>query len=135
MQEKHERQISGVHKGRTPGNRGRRSEDGNDPLTTGGVTARTYSKEEWSKLTNEERTKIKELRKARKASNRGRGNTTDTRNASAVQLDGLQSTHSHDDPVSEDSDGTQSRVSASEDDDYVPTGPPTRRTGKSVRHN
>jgi hypothetical protein len=69
-QEKHERQISVRHTGEGT----QKSEE---------VTDRTYSQEEWSKLTPGEREKVKELHKSRKRERGGRRPTT--RNTSAVQ--------------------------------------------------
>jgi hypothetical protein len=98
-----------------------------------GVSAHTYSKEEWSKLTDDERAKIKELRKARKAANRGRGLSSGNRNASAIQQEGEQSDQSSGDSSSEDdADNGVVQQSSSEDGDYVP---PARRSGKSIRCN
>jgi hypothetical protein len=133
-QEKHERQVSGVCQAKTAGGWGHKNEGGKDPQAPG-ITARTYSQEEWSKLTNDKRAKIKELRKAQKASNRGRGNGPDTRNTLAVQQDGGQSDQSHDDPASKGDDDEHSRDTSDGDDNHTLTCPPTRRSGKSVRRS
>jgi len=68
-QEKHERQISGINQQRDGGKSRRLSGDSSNRPS--GITARTYTREEWLRLTKEEREKIKELRRQRKAKNQG----------------------------------------------------------------
>jgi hypothetical protein len=80
-QEKHERQISGLDRQRD-GGKVRRTSDAS-PGKTSGMTARTYTREELSILSKEEREKVKELRKLRKTKNRG----SSSRRASAIQVD------------------------------------------------
>jgi len=60
-QEKHERQVSGL--GRQQDGKVRCTREGTSEKT-GDVFARTYSQGEWSKLTKDEREKVKELRKS-----------------------------------------------------------------------
>jgi hypothetical protein len=133
-QEKHKRQVSGVHQRKVVGDRGPKSEkDQSSKTQASGVSARTYSKEEWSKLTDDERAKIKELQKAWNAANRGRDLSSGNRNASGIQQEGEQSDQSSGDSSSEDdADNGVVQQSSSEDGDYVP---PTRCSGKSIRRN
>jgi hypothetical protein len=125
-QEKHERQIFGVHQGKGVRDRGPKSEKGktlNGKTQTSGVSARTFSKEEWSKLTDDERTKIKDLRRALRAANRKRDDSSGSRNASAIKQGEEQSDHSPGNSSSEDdADNEVTQQSSLEDDDYVPSG-------------
>jgi hypothetical protein len=83
-QEKHECQIAGVQQGGNPNkNRGgknkrNRGNDGKDK----GISARSYTPEEWGKLTTEQRQKIKELRAAKKT----KSTVNTPRNTSSVQV-------------------------------------------------
>jgi hypothetical protein len=61
-QDKHERQISGVSNTKTGKRQGKR---GNQQK--GDISSRSYSKEEWAKLTEEQRDKIRALRAAKKS--------------------------------------------------------------------
>jgi hypothetical protein len=64
-QEKHERQISGVCQGKQSSSYKGRCLNGsnkdNSPKGKGDVTARTYTQDEWSKLTDGERAQVKQL--------------------------------------------------------------------------
>jgi hypothetical protein len=131
-QEKHERQISGIKHGRqTSSYKGRRlntpDKDTSEKLED--VTAWTYTKEEWSKLTGEERAKVKQLRKDRK-SNRSRTRGPNIRNALATtQVGGNDASYNESyqdgsvNPASESSDS---------DDNQANAGSPTRCSGRSV---
>jgi hypothetical protein len=126
-QEKHERQISSLGREAGKGDRG-------SPERTGNITARTYSREEWSKLTKEEREKIKELRKHRK---RARRNTPGARGVSVVQHDdsGDDDNSSYDGSCSsaDDVDKTGNTSLISRGESSLPSSPPTRRSGRLVQ--
>jgi len=114
-EEKHERQVSGIRQGsKTPSYKGRHigGEDEHSSPKDKSITARTYTQEEWSKLTNEERAKVKQLHKARKANNQ-RNNVSRSVSA-ATQGDG--------------SDPSSSSDSEEDDEEFIPT----RRSGRPV---
>jgi hypothetical protein len=116
-QEHHERQISGLKK-KQPNGSNKHPVDEDKQLN---VTARTYSREEWNKLTNEQRDKIKELRKSKKT--RTREQVTATRNASAMGQDTDDQSEGTEDETEDldvDSDGKDAQQ------DVLP---PTRRNG------
>jgi hypothetical protein len=128
MQEKHERQVSGKqssYKGRCL-NTPNKDTSGK----TDGVTARTYTQEEWSALTDEERAKVKQLRKERKSNRPGKRGSNDTRNASATTQVGGQK-ESDDESYHDGSVNPASETSDSEDD-HVSNASLTRRMGRSV---
>jgi hypothetical protein len=107
------------------------TEEGSSEKGGSTVTARTYTKEEWFKLTKEEREKVKELRKARKRNNQG-NRTQGTHNASAIQQEGDE------DDDNDSSYSGKSEASSSVDMGNVSslnrkgTSTPTRRTSKSI---
>jgi hypothetical protein len=133
-QEKHERQISGIKQGKQSGSyKGRRlnAPGGETPGKGDEVSARTYTQEEWSKLTDGERAKVKQLRKDRK-SNRLGGRGPSIRNTSAVSqtTDGGGSDDGsyQDETVNPASDSS----SDSESEHNANATSPTRRSGRSV---
>jgi hypothetical protein len=136
-QEKHERQISSI--GREHG-KGGRHPDGQTPGKGGNVIARTYSREEWSKLTKEERDKVKQLRKARKRVRHNNYNTPGTDGARNVS--GTQRVDSEDDDssynngclsiVNDDNAANTSSLNKNEPPSY-PSSPLTRRSGRLLQ--
>ncbi len=84
-QEKHERQIAGVQQGGNPnkGRNGKNKRNKTNDNKDKNVTAWSYTPEEWSRLTPEQRQKIKELRAAK----RTKSTTNTPRNTSSVQVD------------------------------------------------
>jgi hypothetical protein len=87
-QEKHERQISGIHQdqgkfkddgGKLKNRGGKRK--GGGVIDDGKVVARQYTRAKWFKLTPDQRKRIKDLRAAKRSKNQG------TRNASSIQTD------------------------------------------------
>lgn len=128
--EKHECQISGVNHQRDGGRSQFLSGD-LSPSKAGGITAQTYTNDEWSKLTKEEREKIKELRKQRKNKNWD----TSSRNAAAVNMeddeDDDDSSYSETSTANGDMEkaGNVSSVNKEAISGSV-TGPPTRRSGR-----
>jgi hypothetical protein len=131
-QEKHERQVSGVRRGKQSSYKGRCLNTPNKDTSgkTDGVTARTYTQEEWSALTDEEQAKVKHLRKERKSNRPGKRGSNDTRNASATtQVGGQKESdnesyhHGSVNPASETSDS---------EDDHVSNTSLTRRMVRSV---
>jgi hypothetical protein len=87
-QEKHERQISGIHQdqgkfkddgGKLKNGGGKRK--GGGVIDDGKVVARQYTRAKWFKLTPDQRKRIKDLRAAKRSKNQG------TRNASSIQTD------------------------------------------------
>jgi hypothetical protein len=134
-QEKHERQISGLDRQRD-GGKVRRTSDAS-PGKTSGITARMYTHEEWSKLSKEEREKVKELRKLRKTKNRG----SPSRRASAIQVDSEEDSDDSSYSVSSTSERDQKTgnvSSTAKDGASIPisgagAGPPTWRSGKSYQ--
>jgi len=133
-QEKHERQISSIGQGTGKGGRqpSRRSE------RDGKISAKTYTREEWSKLSSEEREKVKELRKARK---RARRNTpgAGTRNSSAIQrVNGDESDEddsSYNDSASDNGDGTNNISAMNRDESVSPSSPSTRQSVTPTRQS
>jgi hypothetical protein len=127
-QEKHERQVSGLGRQGNGSGKNRRLVEGTPK--PGGVTARTYTHEEWSKLTTEEREKIKELQKQRRARNRD----TASRNASAFNTevddedDSLYSDKSTNDSSQDQDKNNKNNISTVNKDDV--SIPPTRRSGR-----
>ncbi len=136
-QEKHERQISSI--GREHG-KGGRHPDGQTPRKGGNVITRTYSREEWSKLTKEERDKVKQLRRARKRVRYNNYNTPGTDGARNVS--GTQRVDSEDDDssynsgcmsiVDDDNAANISSLNKNEPPSY-PSSPPTRRSGRLLQ--
>jgi hypothetical protein len=132
-QEKHERQISGLDHQRDGGKSRRLSDSSpNKAGKNNGLTARTYTRDEWAKLSKEEREKIKELRKQQKTRNQG----TTARNASAIQMEDEEedddSSYSDTSVVSEGEDKVGNISSVNKDDGM--TGSPTRHSGRTY-HN
>jgi hypothetical protein len=127
-QEKHERQVSGIRQDNSTSYKGRRIEEDGKHTSSGSsnVTARTYTQEEWSKLTSEEREKVKQLRKARKSKGR---NGNNTRNTSAVSQTTDSTTEGADSEQDEPLDPADSDSDSSYEEE--PTVP-TRRSGRSV---
>jgi hypothetical protein len=85
MQDKHERNVSGLQSDQKGDKRGKRkrSNGGSGHKSTNDISARSYSREEWQKLTAEQREKIRSLRAARKANPTNR---TGERNTSSLTL-------------------------------------------------
>jgi hypothetical protein len=121
-QECHERQISGLKQVNKNNKR-----TGNDEKYSS-ITARTYSREEWSKLSNKQREKIKELRKRKKRAKRDDNSTP--RNASAMEQDAADRSEAS------ESDEEAENMDLDEDEEKdQQTGaalPPTRRNGRAV---
>jgi len=92
-----------------------------------GVMARTYSREEWSKLSYEQRQRIKELRKKKKTRKDGGPNP---RNTSAVEQGSVESENS-----GSDNDDQMDLDDASIKDQQKEVTPPTRRNIRAVTHN
>jgi hypothetical protein len=69
-QDKHERSISGLQAGNPKGGGkcqdGKRKRGGNDKSNTNDVTTRSYTRDEWQKLSPEQRDNIRALRAARR---------------------------------------------------------------------
>jgi hypothetical protein len=129
-QEKHERQVLGTQQGKQNSYKGRWVDtDRSKSPQSKDVTARTYTQGEWGKLTDEERTLVKQLRRERKSKRRGtnRQSNQNARNTSAATQDGdnepSAGESSEEEPVNPASD------SSSEDKAY---NAPTRRSGRSV---
>jgi hypothetical protein len=135
-QEKHERQISGIDRQRDGGKSRRLSGDSSNRPS--GITARTYTREEWLRLTKEECEKIKELRRQRKAKNQGPQGSPHW-NASEVHM---EEDDDEDDSSCSDSSaingdqGRESNVSSAvkEVNEGQVVGPPTRRSGRSYQN-
>ncbi len=119
-QERHERQISGLKQLNKNGKR-----RGSEEKHTTEVTARTYSREEWSKFSNEQRDKIKELRKRKKAK---RDDNSTPRNASAVEQDADRSEASD----SDDDVMDMGLDEAEKESEQTGVSPPTRRHGRAT---
>jgi len=132
-QEKHERQVSGL--GRQSGVGKHRRTEGESSEKGGTVTARTYTQEEWSNLTKDEREKVKELRKLR---NKNKGNKTQgARNTSAVQRENEDDSDDDSSYADESDDGSDDKANVSSLNKQVSpssSAPPTRRTGRSLQN-
>jgi hypothetical protein len=132
-QEKHERQVSGVRQDKSTSYKGRRVDEGNKHSSSESniITARTYTQEEWSKLTNKEREKVKQLRKARKSKGR---NNNNTRNTSAVSQTNGNTADKTDSEQNESIDPADSGSDSSYEEEPMV---PTKRSGRSVigRHS
>jgi hypothetical protein len=118
-QERHERQISGRKK-KQPNGSNKRTLNEEKQLN---VTARTYSREEWNKLSNEQREKIKELRKSKRA--RPREQATATRNASTMEQD----TDDQSEGTEYEKDAEDMDVDENEKEAQPDVLPPTRHNG------
>ncbi len=108
-QEKHERQIAGLQQGNAnktnKNKRDNKRKDGKDK----NVVVKSYSQEEWAKLTPEQRQKVKDLRAAKRV----KLGTNTPRNTSSVQVDDDKSTTNHDEPTSSTSNNDNVRSSPS----------------------
>jgi len=90
------------------------------------ITSRTYSREEWSKLSNEQREKVKELRKRKKPL---RAEHSTSRNASAIEHDPDEQS----DGAESDNDTESIELDKDEEKDQQPGSvTPTRRSGRAV---
>ncbi len=81
-QDTHERNVSGLQSGNPKGNgkRNGKKRQGSSKSNAGDVTARSYTRDEWMKVTKEQREKICTLQAAK------RNKTTDGQNASDLTL-------------------------------------------------
>jgi hypothetical protein len=119
-QEHHEHQISGL-KQVNSNNKRVHTEDKQQE-----ITSRTYSREEWSKLSNEQREKVKELRKRKKPL---RAEHSTSRNASAIEHDPDEQS----DGAESDNDTESIELDKDEEKDQQPGSvTPTRRSGRAV---
>jgi len=124
-QEKHERQIAGLQQGNTnktnKNKRDNKRKDGKDK----NVVVKSYSQEEWAKLTPEQRQKVKDLRAAKRTTL----GTNTPRNTSSVQVDDDKSTANHDEPTSNTSNNDN--VHSSPTPHMEATTPTARRNNRN----
>jgi hypothetical protein len=131
-QEKHECQISSLGQGTGKG--GRHSSE-RTPGKGENVSTKTYSREEWSKLTKEEREKVKELRRARKTA-RHNAPGSGAHNASVVQhVSSDEDVSSYDGSCSSTDDNDKAEnISSVNRNEPPPSPPPTRRSGRLLQN-